>query len=135
MTSELVFGVSANQVTAYAAVAQSLLALALAIITAYYAWHAKAQARASSEQAASSSRQAATAQQTVDLLMHERQEQRRIDISTVLFQIDAAIHTIDDWRERINSEPFDLPEIIEIRSTNFSGAIANASRIDSIVSG
>lgn len=135
MTSELVFGVSANQVAAYAAVAQSLLALALAIITAYYAWHARAQARASREQAASSNRQAATAQQTIDLLMHERQEQRRIDVSTVLFQIDAAIHTIDDWRERINSESFDLPEIIEIRSTNFTGAIANASRIDSIVSG
>ena len=70
-------------------------------------------------------------------LTHARKtrKQRRIDISTVLFQIDAAIHTIDDWQERVNSESFDLPEIIEIRSTNFSGAIANASRIDSIVAG
>jgi hypothetical protein len=135
MTPEQVFGFSPNQVSAYAAIAQVALALVLAAITAYYAIHARAQAKASREQVTSSNRQADAAQKTIALLLKEKEEQQRIDTSTVLFQIDAAIHTIDDWRDRIQSESFDLPEIIEIRSTNFNSAIMNASRIDSIVAG
>jgi hypothetical protein len=84
----------------------------------------------------SSSRQADAAQKTIDLLLKQREEQRRIDISTVGFQLEAAIHMIDDWSERIASETYnELPDVIEIRATNFSSSIANADRIDGIVAG
>lgn len=135
MAPEQVFGFTPNEVMGYAAIAQTVLALVLAVITAYYAWHARGQAKASREQVASSNRQADAAQKTLDLLLHEKEQQRRIDISTVLFQLEAAIHMIDDWRNRIDTESYDLPDVIEILPTNFSTTIANADRIDRIVAG
>ena len=56
--SDQAFGLSANQVMAYASVANVLLVLILAAININYAWHAKRQADASLEQVAASTRQA-----------------------------------------------------------------------------
>jgi len=132
---EQMFGFTPNEVMAYAAIANAVLALVLAAITAYYAWHARGQANASREQVAASNRQAEAALKTLDLLLKEKEQQRRIDISTVAFQLEAAIHMVDDWRERIESESYDLPDVIEIRPMNFTSAIPNADRIDQIVAG
>jgi light-regulated signal transduction histidine kinase (bacteriophytochrome) len=124
---------TANDVMAYAAVGNFVLALVLAGITSFYAWHAKRQADATKEQVAASNRQADAAQNTLDLLLKEKEQQRRTDISTVRFQLEAAIQMIDDWQNRIKSESFDLPDVIEMRPTNFDTAIPNADRIDQLV--
>jgi hypothetical protein len=48
----------------------------------------------------------------------------------------AAIHVVEDWQKRILSQAHaGLPDVIEIRTTNFSSSIQNASRIDRIVAG
>jgi hypothetical protein len=42
---------------------------------------------------------------------------------------------IDEWKTRVHSEPYDLPDLIEIRPTNFNNSIPNADRIDQIIAG
>lgn len=133
--TEQVFGLTVNEVIAYAAVVNLFLVLVLVLVTMYYARHERRQADASREQVAASNRQAEVAQKTLDFLLKEREQQRQIDVSTVSFQLEAAIHMIDDWTERIASEAYNLPEVIDIRPTNFSSSISNAERIDGIVAG
>jgi type II secretory pathway component PulL len=55
--TERVFGLTVNEVMAYAAIANVVLVLLLAVITTYYAWHAKRQADASHQEVAASKRQ------------------------------------------------------------------------------
>jgi hypothetical protein len=50
--SEHLFGITVNEVLAYAAIANVVLVLLLAGITTYYAWHAKRQADASQQEVA-----------------------------------------------------------------------------------
>jgi hypothetical protein len=134
--TEQVFGLTVNEAMAYAAIANVALVVVLVVINTYYARQANRQAKASKEQVAASNRQAEVAQKSLDLLLKQREEQRRIDLSTVRFQLEAAIHMIGDWRERIGSETYnDLPDVVEIRPTNFNSSIANADRIDGIVAG
>jgi hypothetical protein len=133
--SEQVFGLSLNQVMTYSAVTSALLAIVLAVITLYYAYHAKRQADASREQVGASNRQADTAQRTLDLLLNEKAQQRIIDVSTVSIQLQVAIQLIEDWHNRINSESFDLPDVIEMLPTSFNGAVASAYRVDQTVAG
>ena len=135
---EQVFGLSwlsSSQVQAYAAVASVVLAIVLAAITFYYARHAKRQADASKDSLESSNRQADAAQRTLDLLLKEKEQQRKVDTSVVTIQIHAAIAMIDDWRHRIESESFDLPDVIQMCPVNFVNSISNAERIDGIVAG
>ncbi len=132
---EQVFGLSANQVQAYAAVGNVLLATVLAAITCYYAWHAKRQADASKDLLNSSNRQADAAQKTLGLLLKEKEQQRKVDTSAAAFQIQAAIEMIDDWRRRIQSESFDLPDVIQMCPMNFASTMSGAERIDEIVAG
>ena len=134
--TEHVFGLTVNQVMAYAAIANVVLVLLLAGITTYYAWHAKRQADASQQQLAASKRQADIAQQTLDLLLRQSEQQRQIDLSAVSFNLEAAIHMVDQWQTRMRSDSYpQLPDVIEIRPTNFSSSVANADRFDSIVAG
>ena len=134
--TEHVFGLTVNQVMAYAAIANVVLVLLLAAITTYYAWHAKRQADASQQQVAASNRQADIAQQTLDLLLRQSEQQRQIDLSAVSFNLEAAIHMVDQWQTRMRSDSYpQLPDVIEIRPTNFSSSVANADRFDSIVAG
>jgi cell division protein FtsL len=130
--SEQVFSLSVNQVMAYAAVTSALLAIVLAVITLYYAHHAKRQADASREQVAASNRQADAAQRTLDLLLNEKEQQRLIDVSTVSLQLQVAIHLIEDWQNRISSESFDLPDVIEMLPTSFNGAVTSADSRDDL---
>jgi hypothetical protein len=74
--SQQVFGLSVGQITAYAAIANVLLALMLAGVTLYYASHAKRQADASKEQVAASNRQADAAMRTLDILLKEKSSRR-----------------------------------------------------------
>jgi uncharacterized membrane protein len=134
--TEHVFGLTVNEVLAYAAIANVVLVLLLAGITTYYAWHAKRQADASQQQVAASTRQADIAQQTLNLLLRQTEQQRQIDVSTVSFNLEAAIHMVDQWQTRMRSDAYpQLPDVIEIRPTNFSSSVANADRFDSIVAG
>ena len=134
--SEHVFGLTVNEVMAYAAIANVVLVLLLAAITTYYAWHAKRQADASQQQVAASNRQADIAQQTLNLLLRQTEQQRQIDVSTVSFNLEAAIHMVDQWQTRMRSDGYpQLPDVIELRPTNFSSSVANAERFDSIVAG
>jgi hypothetical protein len=106
---------------AYAAIANVVLVLLLAAITTYYAWHAKRQADASHQEVAASKRQAAIAQQTLDFLLRQSEQQRQIDLSTVSFNLEAAIHMVDQWQTRIRSDSYpQLPDVIELRPTNFA---------------
>jgi len=132
---EQVFGLSANQVQAYAAVGSVFLATVLAAITCYYARHAKRQADASKDLLDSSNRQADAAQKTLGLLLKEKEQQRKVDNSAVTFQIRAAIEMIDDWRRRIQSESFDLPDVIQMCPMSFTSTISSAERIDEVVAG
>jgi hypothetical protein len=139
--TEQVLGLTINEVVAYAAAANVGLVLVLALINTYYAWQANRQANASREQVAASNqqvaasnRQADAAQKTLDLLLEQSKQQERLDLSTVRFQLEAAIHMIDEWLERIGPATYsELPDVIEIRPTNFSNSIASADRIDGVV--
>jgi hypothetical protein len=134
--TEHVFGLSVNEVMAYAAIANVVVVLLLAAITTYYAWHAKRQADVSHQEVAASKRQADIAQQTLDLLLRQTEQQREIDLSTVCFNLEAAIHMVDQWQTRMRSDSYpQLPDVIELRPTNFSSSIANAEKFDSIVAG
>ena len=134
--TEHVFGLSVNEVMAYVAIANVVVVLLLAAITTYYAWHAKRQADASHQEVAASKRQADIAQQTLDLLLRQTEQQRQIDLSTVSFNLEAAIHMVDQWQTRMRSDSYpQLPDVIELRPTNFSSSIANAEKFDSIVAG
>ena len=133
--SQQVFGLSVGQITAYAAIANCLLALMLAIVTLYYASHAKRQADASRDQVAASNRQADAAMRTLDILLKEKEQQARLDVFSVKFQLRAATQLIDDWQERINAESLDLPDVIEILPANFNSTVSNAERIDQMVAG
>ena len=133
--SQQVLGLSVGQITAYAAIANVLLALMLAIVTLYYASHAKRQADASKEQVDASNRQADAAMKTLDILLKEKEQRARLDVFTVRFQLRAATQLIDDWQDRINAETLDLPGVIEILPTSFNSTISNAERIDQMVAG
>ena len=134
--TEHVFGLTVNEVMAYAAIANVVVVLLLAAITTYYAWHAKRQADASHQEVAASKRQADIAQQTLDLLLRQTEQQRQIDLSAVSFNLEAAIHMVDQWQTRMRSDSYpQLPDVIEIRPTNFCSSIANAEKFDSIVAG
>ena len=132
--SERVFGLSVNEVMAYAAVANVLLVLVLAGVNIYYAWHSKRQADATQAQVDASQRQAEIAEQSLSLLRKQMAVQRTADLATVSLQIKVATHTIDDWLKRIGGEGFpQLPEEIRILPADFSVAIQRANTIDQIV--
>jgi len=132
--SEQVFGLSLNQVMAYAAVANVLLVLVLAAVNTYYAWHSKRQADANRQQVVTSSRQAEIAAETLAILHKQIDQQRTADLATVALQLKVAIHTIEDWLKRIGSDAFpQLPDEIKILSADFSIATQRANAIDPIV--
>jgi hypothetical protein len=133
--SQTVLGLSIGQITAYAAIANVLLALVLAVVTLYYASHAKRQADASKEQVDASNRQADAAIRTLELLLKEKEQQAKTDVFTVKFQLRAAAQMIDEWQQRIHSESPDLPDLIEILPPHFNSTISNAERIDHLVAG
>ncbi len=81
--TEQVFGLTVNEVIAYAAVVNLFLVLVLVLVTMYYERHERRQADASREQVAASNRQAEVAQKTLDFLLKEREQQRQIDVSAV----------------------------------------------------
>ena len=132
--SERVFGLSVNEVMAYAAVANLLLVVILTAINIYYAWHAKRQADASKAQVAASNRQASLAEESLSILRKQIEQQHRADLATVTLQLKVAIHAIDDWMKRIGGEGVPhLPEEIHILSDDFSVAMHRANAIDEIV--
>ena len=132
--SEKVFGLSVNQVMAYAAIANVILVLVLVSINMYYAWHAKRQADASSAQVDTSNRQREIAAETLSILRKQIEQQRTADLATVALQLKVAIHTIEDWLKRIGSVAFpQLPDEIRILPTDFSIATQRANAIDPIV--
>jgi hypothetical protein len=132
--SEQVFGLSINQVMAYAAVANVLLVVVLAGVNIYYAWHAKRQADASREQVATFNRQAEIAAETLAILRSQVSEQRTGDLATVALQLKVAIHTIEEWLKRIGSDGYPkLPDEIRILPADFGIATQRANGIDQIV--
>jgi light-regulated signal transduction histidine kinase (bacteriophytochrome) len=133
--SQQVFGLSVDQITAYAAIANVLMASVLAFVTLYYASHAKRQADASKDQVEASNRQADAAIRTLEIIVKEKEQQARIDVFTVKFQLRAATQMIDEWQSRLNSESLDLPDEIEVLPASFSSTVSNAERIDHMVAG
>jgi cell division protein FtsL len=132
--SEKAFGLSVNEVMAYAAVANVLLVLVLTAINVYYAWHAKRQADASSAQVDTSNRQKEIAAETLSILRKQIDQQRTADLATVALQLKVAMHTVEDWIKRIGSSAFpQLPDEIRILSAEFSIATQRANAIDPIV--
>jgi len=132
--TEQVFGLSVNQVMAYAAVANVLLVVVLAAINVYYAWHAKRQADASREQVAASTRQAEIAGETLTLLRQQMEQQRTADLGAISLQLRVATHAIEEWMKRIQPETYpQLPDEIRILSPDFSQATQRANAIDQIV--
>lgn len=132
--SDQVFGLSVNQVMAYAAVANVALVLILAAVNVYYAWHSKRQADASREQVAASTRQAEIAAETLSILQRQMEQQRSADLATVALQLKVAIHTVEDWLKRIAADTRpQLPDEIRILSPDFSLATQRANAIDAIV--
>jgi cell division protein FtsL len=131
--SEQVFGLSVNQVMAYAAVANLLLVVVLAAINIYYAGHAKRQADAAKEQVNSSNRQAEIAGETLSLLRKQMEQQLRTDTASVGLQLKVAIHVIEDWLKRIASDKHpQLPDDIVILPADFNFATQRAHSIDAI---
>jgi cell division protein FtsL len=132
--SEKAFGLSVNEVMAYAAVANVLLVLVLTAINVYYAWHAKRQADASSAQVETAHRQQEIAAETLSILRKQIDQQRTADLATVALQLKVAIHTVEDWVKRIGSSAFpQLPDEINILSMDFSLATQRANAMDPIV--
>jgi hypothetical protein len=85
--SDKVFGLSVNQVMAYAAIANVILVLVLVSINMYYAWHAKRQADASSAQVDTANRQREIAAETLSILRKQIEQQRTADLATVGLQL------------------------------------------------
>jgi hypothetical protein len=132
--AEQVFGLSLNQLMAYAAVANVALVVVLAAINIYYAWHAKRQADASSQQVASSNRQAEIAAETLFILRRQIDQQREADIAIVGLQLRVASHTVEDWIKRIGLDGYpQLPDEISIVPADFSVATQRANSIDPVV--
>ena len=132
--SEKAFGLSVNEVMAYATVANVLLVLVLVAINSYYAWHSKRQADASQAQVDTSNRQKEIAAETLSILRKQIDQQRTADLATVALQLKVAIHTVEDWLKRIGSDTFpQLPDEIRILSADFSIATQRANTIDPIV--
>jgi cell division protein FtsL len=131
--SEQVFGLSVNQVMAYAAVANVLLVVLLTAINIYYAGHAKRQADAAREQVAASNRQSEIAAETLSLVRKQMDQQHRTDIASVTLQLKVAIHVIEDWLKRITSDKHpQLPDAIAILPVDFGIATQRAQTIDQI---
>jgi hypothetical protein len=131
---EKAFGLTVNEVAAYAAVANAALVVVLAVVNIYYAWHSKRQADASRAQVDTSNRQAEIAAETLSLLRKQLEQERTSDVRSVALQLRVALHTIDDWLERIGSDTFPhLPDEIRIFSADFSIATQRANGIDHIV--
>jgi hypothetical protein len=125
--SDKVFGLSVNQVMAYAAIANVTLVLVLTTINVYYAWLAKRQADASSAQVDSSNRQREIAAETLSILRKQIEQQRTADLATVGLQLKVATHTIEDWLKRIGSVALpQLPDEIRILPADFSIATQRA---------
>jgi hypothetical protein len=132
--SDKAFGLSVNQVMAYAAIANAILVLVLVSINMYYAWHAKRQADASSAQVDTANRQREIAAETLSILRKQIELRRTADLATVGLQLKVATHTIEDWLKRIGSVVFpQLPDEIRILPTDFSIATQRANAIDPIV--
>jgi len=132
--SEKAFGLSVNEIMAYAAVANVLLVLILATVNIYYAWHSKRQADASRAQVDTSNRQAEIAAETLSILRKQIDQQRTADLGTVDLQLRVAIHTIEDWLKRIGSDTYpQLPDEIRILPADFSIATQRANAMDHIV--
>lgn len=131
---EKAFGLTVNEVMAYAAVANVLLVVILAAVNIYYAWHSKRQADASRAQVDASNRQAEIAAESLALLRKQIDQQRSADVGTVTLQLKVAMHTIDDWLKRIASDGYpQVPEEITILSQDFSLATQRANALDHIV--
>jgi hypothetical protein len=131
---EKAFGLTINEVMAYAAVANVLLVVILAAVNIYYAWHSKRQADASRAQVDTSSRQAEIAAETLTILRKQIDQQRTADMGTVTLQLKVALHTVEDWLKRIVADSYpQLPEDIRILPPDFSLATQRANAIDHIV--
>jgi len=131
--SEQVFGLSANQVMAYTAVANVLLVVLLTAINIYYAGHAKRQADAAKAQVDASNRQSEIAAETLSLLRKQLDQQLRTDLAAVTLQLKIAIHVIEDWLKRIAPDRHpQLPDQIVIMPADFSLATQRAHSIDPI---
>ena len=132
--SDKVFGLSVNQVMAYAAIANVMLVLVLTTINMYYAWLPRRQADASSAQVDSSNRQREIAAETLSILRKQIEQQRTAHLATVGLQLKVATHTIEDWLKRIGSVALPrLPDEIRILPADFSIATQRANAIDAIV--
>jgi hypothetical protein len=132
--SEKAFGLTVNEIMAYAAVANVLLVVVLAAVNIYYAWHSKRQADASRAQVETSNRQAEIAAETLSILRKQIDQERTADLRTVALQLRVALHTVEDWLERIGSETYpQLPDEIKILPPDFSIATQRANAIDHIV--
>jgi cell division protein FtsL len=131
--SEQVFGLSANQVMAYTAVANVLLVVLLTAINIYYAGHAKRQADAAKAQVDASNRQSEIAGETLSLLRKQMDQQVRTDLAAVTLQLKVAIHVIEDWLKRIAPDRHpQLPDQIVILPADFSLATQRAHSMDPI---
>jgi len=132
--SEQAFGLSVNQIMAYAAVANVALVVVLAAVNIYYAWHSKRQADASRAQVETSNRQAEIAEETLTILRQQITQQRTTDVGVVALQLKVAIHRIEDWLKRINADTFpQLPGEIAVLPDEFSIATQRANAMDQIV--
>jgi cell division protein FtsL len=131
--SEQVFGLSANQVMAYTAVANVLLVVLLTAINIYYAGHAKRQADAAKAQVDASNKQSEIAAETLSLLRKQMDQQVRTDLAAVTLQLKVAIHVIEDWLKRIAPDRHpQLPDQIVIMPADFSLATQRAHSMDPI---
>jgi len=131
---ERAFGLTINEIMAYAAVANVLLVVILAAVNVYYAWHSKRQADASQAQVDTSNRHAEIAAETLSILRQQIDQQRTSDLGTIGLQLKVAIHTIEDWLKRIGSDIYpQLPDQIRILPADFSVATQRANAIDQIV--
>ena len=131
---EQVFGLSVNQVMAYTAVANVLLVVVLVTINIYYAWCANRQAEASQAQVAVFHQQAEIAAETLGLLRKQIDQQLRTDVASVTLQLKVAIHIIEDWLKRIDSDKHpQLPDQIGILPGDFNIATQRANSVDQIV--
>ena len=134
MYEQIFFGLSPNQVTAWASVVSLVLVAVLVGIVFGHAWYARRQAEAGIKQAEGANRLAETVQQALSILLEQQREQREIEISRVSFQLETAIQTVDGWKDRLNPGTMEFPQLpqnpAEVRPVNFIDATRSADRID-----
>jgi hypothetical protein len=134
MHEQVFFGLTPNQVTAWASIVSLVLLALIVPVISYYAWYSRRLEDATIKQAEVANKLAENMEKALNILLEHQREQREIEVSRVAFQLETAIQTVDGWKDRLNPGSAEFPQLpqrpVQLRPVNFIDATRSADRID-----